>query len=76
MVLFSPESRRRRLYKYKPCGHYQTDHRRTGEAVLGDPPRLKGFAAGYASGEGKAGRPAFDRCIEYGGYNELKNADI
>jgi hypothetical protein len=41
---------------------------------LADPARLKGFVADYASGESKAERLAFGRCIEYGGYTELKNA--
>jgi hypothetical protein len=45
-----------------------------GEAVLGDPARLKGFVADYASRESKAERLAFGRCIEYGAYGELKNA--
>jgi hypothetical protein len=45
-----------------------------GEAILANPQRLKGFVADYASRESKAERLAFGRCIEYGAYNELKNA--
>jgi hypothetical protein len=45
-----------------------------GEAILGDAARLKGFVADYAAGERKVERLAFGRCIEYGAYNELKNA--
>jgi hypothetical protein len=45
-----------------------------GEAILGDPARLKGYVADYAAAESKAERLAFGRCIEYGAYNELKNA--
>jgi hypothetical protein len=45
-----------------------------GEAILGDPARLKGFVADYGAAESKVERLAFGRCIEYGAYNELKNA--
>jgi hypothetical protein len=45
-----------------------------GEAILGDPARLKGFVADYAKDEPRAERLAFGRCIEYGAYRALKNA--
>jgi tetratricopeptide (TPR) repeat protein len=45
-----------------------------GEGILGEPARLKGYVADYAAAESKAERLAFGRCIEYGAYNELKNA--
>jgi hypothetical protein len=45
-----------------------------GEAILGDPVRLKGFVADYAAAESKAERLALGRCIEHGAYDELKNA--
>ncbi|MDR0730804.1 MAG: hypothetical protein LBF63_03985, partial [Treponema sp.] len=46
-----------------------------GEAILADPVRFRGLIADYASGESKAERIALGRCIEYGAYNELKNAE-
>jgi hypothetical protein len=46
-----------------------------GEAILGDPARLKGYVADYAKNESKAERLAFGRCIEYGAYTELKGAE-
>jgi hypothetical protein len=45
-----------------------------GEAILGDPARLKGFVADYAKNESKTERLAFGRCIEYGAYGVLKSA--
>jgi zinc transport system ATP-binding protein len=45
-----------------------------GEAVLANAARTKGYVADYASQESKVERLAFSRCIEYGAYNELKNA--
>jgi hypothetical protein len=46
-----------------------------GETILGDAPRLKGYIADYASRESKAERIAFRRCMEYGAYTELKDAE-
>jgi RNA polymerase subunit RPABC4/transcription elongation factor Spt4 len=46
-----------------------------GENILADPQRLKSFVADYASQESKAERLAFGRCIEYGAYTELKDAE-
>jgi hypothetical protein len=45
-----------------------------GEAILGDPARLKGFVHDYAKNEPKEDRLAFGRCIEAGAYTGLKNA--
>ncbi|MDR2660317.1 MAG: hypothetical protein LBC27_10095 [Spirochaetaceae bacterium] len=45
-----------------------------GEAVLGDPQRLKPFIKSYAQTVPQDERRAFGRCVEAGAYNALKNA--
>jgi hypothetical protein len=45
-----------------------------GKNILANPAQLKGFVADYAARESKSERLAFGRCIEYGAYTELKNA--
>jgi hypothetical protein len=45
-----------------------------GEAVLGDPQRLKGYVSDYAKNEPPAERLAFGRCIEHGAYRVLKSS--
>jgi hypothetical protein len=45
-----------------------------GEAILGDPQRLKGFIRGFAKNEPLPLCLAFDRAVEEGAYNTLKTA--
>jgi hypothetical protein len=45
-----------------------------GEAVLADAKRVRGYLSDFAGGEGRAGKNAFVKCLEYGFYRELKNA--
>jgi hypothetical protein len=47
---------------------------RHGEAILGDPLRLKPIFSKFAKNEPKEERTAFGRCIEMGFYKELKKA--
>jgi rubrerythrin len=46
-----------------------------GEDILADAQRVKGLVQDYAARESKIERLAFGRCIEYGAYTELKNAE-
>jgi hypothetical protein len=46
-----------------------------GEDILADAQRVKGLVQDYAAKESKLERLAFGRCIEYGAYTELKNAE-
>jgi hypothetical protein len=47
-----------------------------GEAILGDPARLKLFVSKYAKSEPKEIRLAFGRCIEQGYYRVLKQTTV